>query len=285
MEAGLRLLREFLRAHPARAAAELERIDPQEAAAVLADAPPEDGAPVLRLMGALQAAEALERMEVPSAVALLCRLESPVAATLMRRLTMPARRNISFVCPEPWKAAIDAALLAPASSVAAFMDVRAPVFPLDWKVSELVEYMTLHPSRLALEAFVAGRDHKLQGRIDLRGLEGRLNVRELRGVMAPNPPSLPLRAPMQAVREDALWRRFDVLPVVDESGLFAGSLSHRTLRVAHKPDAAGRRTTASGAIVELAELAWTGYVAAVEVASSLTQDATHTEGMRDVQED
>ena len=51
MEAGLHLLRAFLRDHPAEAAQELEHIPVDEASAVLADAPPDEGAPVLAAMG------------------------------------------------------------------------------------------------------------------------------------------------------------------------------------------------------------------------------------------
>jgi len=157
---------------------------------------------------------------------------------------------------------------------AAAMDPRAPVFPADWRVSELVQYLTEHPGRMALDAFVEDRDHKLRGRIELRALEGRLNVRELRGVMAPDPPAIFLRTAVAAVRDDVLWRRFDVLPVVDESGVFVGSLSHRALRMDWKPDRGRGDEKPGAAMVELAELAWTGYLAAFDVASAIARSVT-----------
>ena len=157
MDVGLHLLRNFLRGHPAEAAAEIERISSKEAAAVLADSPPEEAAPVLCAMGGMAAAEALEQMEVPSAVALLCRVESALATMLLRRLTLPTRQNILFLCPEPWKTPVESGLLTHAGSVGAYMDNRAPVFPVDWKVSELLHYMAANPARLALDVFVAGR--------------------------------------------------------------------------------------------------------------------------------
>jgi Mg/Co/Ni transporter MgtE len=229
-------------------------------------------------MGAMSAAEALERMEVPSAVALACRIEAPVAAMLLRRVPLPARPNILFVCPEPWKTSIESALAAPRGSVGSLMDTRAGVFPEDWKISEVLAYLQARPSRLALDVFVARRDHKLVGRIDLRALEGRLSVRELRGAMAPDPPRLTAASAVRFVRDDALWRKFDTLPVVDEQGIFLGALSHRALRMLESE--AGDRTEgrAGGAFVELAELAWTGYVAAVDVASSLTRSLTESSG-------
>ena len=281
MQAALELLRAFLRELPTAAAEELERLDADEAGAVLADAPPEDAAPVLAAMGAMSAAEALERMEVPSAVALACRLDPPVAAMLLRRVPLPARQNIVFVCPEPWKTSIGSALTAPRGSVAALMDARAGVFPEDWKISEVLAYLQSRPSRLALDVFVARRDHKLVGRIDLRSLEGRLSVRELRGAMAPDPPRLTAGSAVRFVRTDALWRKFDTLPVVDEQGIFLGALTHRALRMLESEAGDKAEARAGGAFVELAELAWTGYVAAVDVASSLTRTLTEnrrTEG-------
>lgn len=285
MTAGLSLLRQFLRSHPAEIAEELERIDAHEAAAVLADSPPEEAAPALAWMGAMAAAAALEAMEVPSAVALVCRLESPLAAMLLRRLTLPARQNVLFVCPDPWKTAITAAMAAPPGSVAAIMDARAPVFPADWQASDLVDYMAAHPGRLALDAFVTGRSHRLEGRVELRALEGRTGARELRGVMAPNPPCLAVRAAIRSLRDDPLWQKLDVLPVVDETGIFAGALSHRALRAAGKPEPSPPSQSAGSAFVEFAELAWTGYAAALDVASSLTRNLVEGDEPSHAQED
>lgn len=206
-------------------------------------------------------------------MALLCRVEAPVAAMLLRRLTLPSRQNVLFVCPEPWKGAIEAALLTRRESVGALMDARAPVFPADWKVSDVLAYVQGRPARLALDVFVAGRDHRLVGRIELRSLEGRLSVRELGGAMAADPPRLNVASAVRYVREDALWRKFDALPVVDENGIFVGALSHRALRMLESPSGA-KDEPAGSAFVEFAELAWTGYVAAVDVASSLTRTLT-----------
>ncbi|MEZ5397462.1 MAG: hypothetical protein R2724_32435 [Bryobacterales bacterium] len=284
------MLREFLRKHPAEAAQELERIPTDEAAAVLADAPPDEGAPVLAAMGAMAAAEALDLMEVPSAVALVCRLEARVAAMLLRRVTLPSRQNILFVCPDLWKTGISASLAVGPESVGAVMDGRAAVFPADWKVRELLAFMAARPARLAIDVFVEDREHGLVGRLDLRALDPLAASRELRGVMAPDPPRLPLRASIRAVRDDVLWRRFDTIPVVDESGLFAGALPHRALRMAAQREASGDARSPGGAFVEFAELAWTGYVAAVDVASSLTRNLGPTreegaDGQKDQSQD
>ena len=154
-------------------------------------------------------------------------------------------------------------------------------------MKELLAFLSARPARMALDVFVEDREHGLVGRIDMRALDHWAASRELRGVMAPDPPRLPLRASLRAVRDDVLWRRFDTLPVVDDSGLFAGALPHLALRMAAQRDSKPDASSPGGAFVEFAELAWTGYVAAVDVASSLTRslapqlDEEEADGQKD----
>ena len=64
-----------------------------------------------------------------------------------------------------------------------------------------------------------------------------------------------------------------------------GSLAHRTLRAAHKSGSVAQSLSAGGALVDFAELAWTGYVSAVDVASALTQNLTQEETAGRVEKD
>jgi Mg/Co/Ni transporter MgtE len=270
MDAALDLLRELLRAHPAEAGRDLELLGSEETAAILADAVPDEGAPVLASMSAMAAADALEHMETLSAVALACRLEPPVAALLLRRLPMPVRRNILTACPDPWKTTLASALRAPSHAVGAVMDARAPAFPQDWTVEDVTRLLGGQPGLLGLELFVVDRAYRLRGRLDLRRLDSARAARELSGVMVPEPPRLPIGAAIRFVGDDPLWQRFDALPVVDENGLFVGVLPHRAVRGWKRPAEGAEDDSAGGAFVEFAELAWRGYIAAVEVVSAVT---------------
>ncbi|MEZ5355033.1 MAG: hypothetical protein R2762_20545 [Bryobacteraceae bacterium] len=281
MNLALAMLRHFLREHPGEAARELECIDAGEAAAILADSPPEESVRILRSMAAVASTETLELMEAPSAVALLCRLHPALAAMLLRRMSLPSRENLLQACPAPWNDAIRDALRAPVFSAGALMEPRPLVFPDDWKAGAVTGLLARRPGLMAGDLFVVGRDHRLRGRLELRRVYEHQPARTLSGILLPDPPHLPIHATARFLHDDPLWRRFDVLPVVDRHGYFVGALSHRALR-SLDPQGQGSAVEApAGLVVEAAELAWTGCLAALDVAASLARGVSEPQGTKE----
>ncbi|MEZ5403800.1 MAG: CBS domain-containing protein [Bryobacteraceae bacterium] len=268
MDLALSMLARYLRDHPEQAARELERIAPEECAAILADHSPDHAAPVLHAMAAIAGAEALELMETPSAIALLCRIPAGLATVLLRRISLPSRESLLLACPDPWGTAIRECARVPGLSVGAMMETRAPVFPEDWTVAEVRDRLTARPALFAGDIFVTDRDHRLRGRIELRRLFEHGGNRALSGILQPDVPTVAIHGAVRFLHDDPLWERCDVLPVVDGGGLFAGVLSHRALRSLASPAAAGPAEPGV-VLVDIAELAWTGCVAAIDVAASI----------------
>lgn len=269
MVAALRLLTRFLKEHPTDAARELESIDPAEAAAILADQEPGIATGVWQALAPFAASGALAQMDLPAAAAILCRASTGKAAVALRQLTLPVRRSLIEHCPDPWRSSLEKACSTGASSAGRVMTANLMALPADWTVLQARQLLAANPERISPDLFVVDRDWRLAGRTDLRRLGTHAAARSLAGLMQPNPPHLKLQTPVAAIREDPLWRKFDVLPVVDAGGLLAGAISHLGLRSLEEEYSAEPLELGS-AVAQVAELTWSGYVAAMDVAFAWT---------------
>lgn len=266
----LDLLRRFLRAHPAEAARALEAVSAEERADILADEPPDSAVQVLRSLSPAAAAEALQGMEIRSAVALLTRMSSGPAAQRVMRLSWATQEALLSAVPAPWNRNLERALFTPPHSAGAIMTRHAPALPEDLTVGEAIEQLRRRPGQLSFEVFVVDRVGRLSGRTDLAEIHKSPAVRPLTGFMQPKPAALALRTPIRSLLHDPLWQRYDTLPIVDPSGLLLGALAHRALRaMAEKKEQA--HDLLASPLVDVSDLIWSGYAAAVDVAVAVLQ--------------
>ena len=273
----VQLVRRFLREHPLEAARALEKISAEERASLLADEPPEQAAAVLRELAPAPAAEALRAIELRAATALICRLPAGAAAQRLMRLAWGAQEAMLHAVPEPWRKPLGDALSFSGTDVGAFMDRQPPALPLELTVSEAVTELERRPAQLAFDVFVVDRRGKLAGRTTLAEIYKAPGAQSLEGLVAPHPERLSLRASAAALLDDPLWRQHDTLPVTDESGLLVGSLSHRRLRAAAARERRDTEGLASP-IVEATELVWSGYTAAFDALTALTEPLRNDTG-------
>jgi Mg/Co/Ni transporter MgtE len=222
------------------------------------------------------AGDALARMEFSSAAALVCRLPTSKAVALLFRQGLPLRLSLIQACPEPWRTSLAQACHMNPGSVGTLLNKAVTVAPSDWSIAKTRRYLAAHPQQTSFEIFVVDREWRLTGRTDLQRLAIHTEARLMGGIVDPNPASLRLRSSIAAIREDRLWQRFDVLPVTDEGGLVLGSVSHRAIRSLQgtmEGLADPNRPGAGTAVVDAAELAWTGYLAALDVAALMWRSA------------
>ena len=277
IDLALGLLRRFLREHPLEAARALESVVAEERADLLADEPPESAVAILQALSPAAGAEALHGMEIRSAVALLTRLPSGPAAQRVMRLSWATQEALLGATPAPWGPNLERALLAPPHSAGTIMNRHASALPEDLTVGEAIEHLQRRPGQLAFEVFVVDRNGKLTGRTDLAEIHKSPKVRPLTGLMQPKPHAVAFRSPLHPLLHNPLWRRFDVLPVVDGSGLLLGGLTHRSLRaLAERKE--NKPMSLASPLVEASDLIWSGYAAAIDVAASVLHPQESDDG-------
>ncbi|MBI1355326.1 MAG: hypothetical protein GC160_13335 [Acidobacteria bacterium] len=267
-ELELRLVRRFLRDHPADAARALEGVSAEERADLLGDEPPESAAEILRLLLPAAAAEALQAMEIRSAVALLARMPPGQAAQKVRRLSWATQDALLRAVPAPWHKPLERALATPAFTAGALMQRHPPALAEDLTAPEALAEVERRPGQLAFDVFVIERHSgRLTGRTDLAELHKASPARTLSGLMHPRPASISADALAVGLPRDPLWLRHETLPVTDALGLLVGSLSHRALRALLGEG--DRPSGLASPVVEATELVWSGYMAALDVATTL----------------
>ncbi len=114
-------------------------------------------------------------------------------------------------------------------------------------------------------AYVVDDDHRLIGVIHRKALATSDDRARIGNLMSPQVTRIPSAAPFSAVRDHRAWFEFDVLPVVDGSGVLVGVIRHRNVRSSgptHQSAPISQRPLLD-TFLELGELYWGGLTSVV----------------------
>jgi magnesium transporter len=253
------LSREFVRAHPADAAATLERFSVEEASALLAELPPATAAAGLRRMASMAGADCLAGIADRRAAKILGELPPDVATRLLLRLSPRKREDLLAETPAKIAAALRRGLRFRSATAAALVDPEVLSFPDQITAGQALSRLR-HSSRHGhCYVYVVDRDERLLGVLTLHELLLAPPKSSLASVMNPQVMRLSATAGRATILAHEGWRQVHALPVVDEAGRFMGVVDHQTARRLQQEDAPVRGPDEAASIgLALADLCWIG---------------------------
>ena len=280
MTNGLGLVHCFIRDHASEAARVLEKRSLDELTSFFTDTPAELTALLFDAMEAGSAAGCLERMEAALAAAALAELPLERAALLMRRVKPEAREAVLPLLPAEPGRHLELLLRYREDSAGALTEPRGFTLPPDVSVAEALLRVQANPDYASYYLYVVERDQTLVGVLSLRELLAGQAEDSVTALMHRDVMCLRMDDSLASVLVHPAWLDFHVLPVLDESALFAGTLRHKTLRrLARRLESGGQIGQAGS---DLGELYRIGLAALVKSAigtessgPSFVDDANH----------
>jgi Mg/Co/Ni transporter MgtE len=230
MERDFEIALGFAKAHPLEATRVLERLKRDEIASFLANLPAEISATILRLMDLSAATQSLIDLGPNKAGSIMECLPVELASLHLQRMESDARDSIlNEVQPETAKG-LRSRLAYPEGTCGALMNPKAMAVPQDIRVQDALERIRQHPENAASRVYVVDREQVLIGSVtplDLLLSDPQAEVATLTktGLQW-------LRANMRLVSilASSAWSEFYELPVVDEKGVFLGTMEYRMLQ-------------------------------------------------------
>jgi len=225
-----RLAREFVRAHPDRAAAVLERLRPEEGVRLLANVPVPTAAATIACLSPHSAIVVLERLSAERAAEIVGTMPLDVASRLLRRLNEMRRDEILQRLTARAARAVQTLLAFPENSAGALMDPEGLALPEDLTAREALARIRELPEQTRYDVYVVDRNHVLVGVLNLRELLLARSQARLAEVMIQEPFCLSALADRSLVLSHPGWKRVHAIPVVDEGNHYLGVIRYRTLR-------------------------------------------------------
>ncbi len=225
-----RLAREFVRAHPDRAATVLDRLRPEEGVRLLASVPVPQAAAAIACLSPHTAAAVLEALTPDRAAEIVEELELDVASRLLRRLSDARKTLIATRLRPPVARAVHALLRFPENSAGALMDPEGLALPEDFTAREALARVRELPEQTRYDVYVVDRAQVLVGVLNLRELLLARSQARLAEVMTREPLRLSANADRSVVLSHPGWKKVHAIPVVDEEGCYLGVIRYRTLR-------------------------------------------------------
>lgn len=277
----------FLAAHPEDAAPLLERLSPQEVAALLEDTPPQIAAAVLRRMAPFSGAECLVHISAEPLRHILSVLPLDASAGLLRRLDQSVQERLLAQAAREIAAPLHLLLRYPEGSAGALMDPQTLALPEDLTISDALERIRQTPQHVLYYLYVVNREQALVGVLNLRELMLALPTARLAEVMHQYVARISARADRAIIVAHSAWRDVHALPVVDDAGVFLGTLRYETLRRLESEAATSRPTqNAVATFLTVGELYWTGLSRMLAgLAAALTSPVARQEAMQRTEHD
>lgn len=275
MSTKVKLVAEFIAAHPVEAGRILERFPPNEGASFLALLSDEVAGRAIKHMGRTAAAACLDEMSIPQSAQVLAALSVQSAAELLRHLDEAAQHRILGEV-EPRKAkAIRQLLRYPEATAGAIADPLVLALPADLTVAAVQQQMTRSAEELLSYLYIVDREHHLVGVLDVRELFLAPPDAPLNTVMHPSVTAIEDWMTIGGMAVHPGWQTYDALPVVDRTGVFVGAIMYRTLRrmLADALPERSRGAALLTTLFNLGELYWVSLAA-------LLPGAAHPRGSR-----
>jgi magnesium transporter len=274
----VRLALDFIAAHPARAALDLEQMSVGSAAAVLREVPASAAASVLREMPAPHAAACLERLPPEAAATILAAMIVSDGAAVVRACAPGLRERLLAALPRDTAEPFGRVLDHPDGSAGAVMDPSIFQLPNDTIVADARTRLRHAARDLLYYLYVIDREHRLVGVLDIPELMIARPRDPVGAAMHRHVERLSAKMPVALVREHPGWQRYHAMPVVDDDDRLLGAIRYQTLRgleraaVDHRPDPSLLTARALG---ELFQLGTTALVAGVVAAAESEGASTH----------
>jgi magnesium transporter len=253
------LCQAFIDAHAEEAARAIERLSTSEAAALIG-AMPSSAARAVALITPTVAAHCLARLAPDAAAVILTEVGLGRAAILLRHLDDATKAAIFEQMSPDDVRSLRATLAYPAGSAGALMDSQLFVAIGRLRISDALAAARRAPRYVHDYVFVVNDEHRLIGVVGLRDLVSARPTAPVASVMNQSVSPLPASAAPAAILNHRGWTRFHTLPVVDDTSVFLGAISHVTVRRLFEEDARGRSsgTDAVTTVFALGELYWLG---------------------------
>ena len=229
MDVASNVVRQFIRAHAAEAARELENCSLDDLAPFFHQIPPELAGTLLDTMESSTAAACLERMRAEEAAGALGDLAADRAAHLVRRLKAESREAILAALPEDFTRHLNPLLRYREETAGALMESQVFTVPPEIPAGEALARLQASRARVLGYVYVVNRDQTLAGVFSLRELLAADEALSVASIMGPEVMFLRTDDSLDSVLVHPSWTDFHTLPVVDEQRLFAGALRHKTL--------------------------------------------------------
>ena len=274
MDSELSLAHRFAQDHPAEAARVLEPLSLEELAQFLESLSSPVAAELLKPMDALAAARCLERLSTGLATAIVAQLPLERGAVLMRHLDENTRATLLQALPPESATPLALLLRYGENTAGALMNPRAFTLPTDIAAEEALRRVRTSPEHATYYLYVVERDYSLVGVLNLRELMSAPADARIEAIMRRDLIRLQATASLEAVLAHPGWLEFHTLPVVDENGLFAGALRHKTLRqLASQGLGRTRPAQAGAALGELYRIGLAGLIkGAAETLGSVSDE-------------
>ena len=230
MDGELNLAHCFVEGHPTEAARVLEQLPAEELVRFFDTLPPQVAAELLKPMDAQAAARCLEQMNAEAAPAVVSQLPLEKTAVLMRRLDDHTRDRLLQALPAESATPLALVLRYGENTAGALMNPRAFTLPADIAAEEGLRRIHASPGHATYYVYVVERDHSLVGVVNLRELMAAPAGARIETIMRRDVVRVQAVASLEAVSAHPGWLEYHTLPVVDENGLFVGSLRYKALR-------------------------------------------------------
>jgi Mg/Co/Ni transporter MgtE len=268
MDADLVLSYEFIKAHPTDAARILERLSVEETAPFLRETPPSLAAGIVKAMDQMIATRCLELMEVEPARTIIAHLPLQIASLILRR--MGSRESIIKALPDDTSALLRLLLSYPVGTAGALMDPKVFTLLEEITVEEALKRFRKDWHHSIQYVFILNREQRLIGLINLCKLF--ISDQDLKVSTLVDTETTRILAGLsqEAIIAHPGWQQMEVLPVVDESGIFLGAIDYRTLRRLESDNQDRLRPkplNSTGSA--LAELYWVGLSGLIKGAASV----------------
>jgi magnesium transporter len=224
-----RLVGDFVRRDPARAAEAMARLDIGEMIDVLGAQAPAAAAAVVHRLDVRRAADLLDHAPEPLARGLLGALDPSRAARILGQYAGDRQGRWLTLVEPPRAREIERLLRYPPDTAGGLMDPRVSAFHEGTTIAEALPAIPNVRERRIADVMIVNEDGELLGSVPLQSLAGADPQTSLGSLMQHHPPTVHAMAPGDEVVALLEHERLATLPVVDLEGRLVGVLRHDAL--------------------------------------------------------
>lgn len=250
----------LVRNHPRDAARAVAQLQATELAPFLFRLPPADAAGLLRLLSPLHAAQCLSLLEPDAAARIVERMGTDIAAVLLRRLDNEQRHAVLAAMRAARSAALRLALRYSEAVVGSVLDADVLAVTANARVSEVLQTVQQRGDLLDNNLYVINDRQRLVGVVEIRRLLTADTAARMSELMQPADVVFSARASLVTVRNDPVWARIAIAPVVDHNGVLLGVIARDAIDVAVSGDSRHHSEDAFGAMFSFAESLWSAFI-------------------------
>ncbi len=229
MDKASNVIDHFIRAHAPEAARVLENCSLDDLAAFFEGTPPDLATSLFNTMESSIAVACLERMPAAEAGIAVGGLPADRAAHLVRRMKTETKAAILEALPADFTRHLNRLLRYREETAGALMESMVFTVPPEVSAGEALDRLQTSPARVLYYLYAVDRDQTLAGVISLKDLLGADEGSSVASIMRREVMFLRTEDSVASVLVHPSWMEYHTLPVLDEQGLFAGALRHKTL--------------------------------------------------------